>query len=295
MVVVLMSTYNGGKYLQEQLHSLMQQKNVEFEILVRDDGSTDSTCDILNEWQNKGLLTWYKGENKGPAYSFLDLIYKAPDADYYAFCDQDDVWSPEKLQVAVNSLCVERAALYFSQTQMVDANLNPIKTPVLNPKIVIEEAVINYYVTGCTVVFNRRLRSYVKEYRPSFIVMHDLWCYLICLCVGGEIVYDPCPHIYYRQHSDNVVGLKRGLVKEWKRRIVNCFLSKERLRSRTVNELLLGYGKYLPENKRKFLFMIQSYRNNTLSCFKLLFSSKVMPINITRNLLFRISVLLRIF
>ena len=86
-VIVLLSTYNGGKYLSEQLDSLVAQKGVDVGILVRDDGSTDTTLSILDEWQEKGLLTWYSSGNLGPGKSFMDLLKRAPSGAYYAFCD----------------------------------------------------------------------------------------------------------------------------------------------------------------------------------------------------------------
>ena len=159
-----MSTYNGAKYLEQQLQSLFNQQGVNFKILVRDDGSTDETIDILNKWQDKNKLCWYSGINLGPALSFLDLLKEAPDSDFYAFCDQDDIWLPNKLRVAVESLKDKiTPSLYFSQTQLVDESLNILPTKKINPLCVLEEGAVSNYVTGCTVVINNRLRSEVVD------------------------------------------------------------------------------------------------------------------------------------
>ena len=91
-VTILLSSYNGETYLDEQLESIEAQKDVQTRILVRDDGSTDHTCDILDQWQQKTNLKWYCGENIGPARSFMDLLRQAGDSYYYAFSDQDDYW-----------------------------------------------------------------------------------------------------------------------------------------------------------------------------------------------------------
>lgn len=99
-----MTTYNGEKYLKEQLDSLLKQVGVSVKILVRDDGSTDQTKSILDTYQKKGLIDWYCGEHLNAPRGFLDLINRAPNADYYAFCDQDDVWDSDKLFIAVNLL-----------------------------------------------------------------------------------------------------------------------------------------------------------------------------------------------
>ena len=103
-IQVLLSTYNGARYLREQLDSLLSQENVDIKILVRDDGSTDDTIKILNEYQNRGLLAWYTGPNMRPAKSFLNLLIQSPESEVYAFCDQDDVWKPEKMYMAVCQL-----------------------------------------------------------------------------------------------------------------------------------------------------------------------------------------------
>ena len=121
-VTILLSTYNGEKYLEEQLESITSQKGVSTKIIVRDDGSSDRTCDILDTWKEKSALTWYRGENIGPAQSFMDLLRNAGDACYYAFSDQDDFWLSDKMQTAVSKLesYDGRPALYFCQTELVD-------------------------------------------------------------------------------------------------------------------------------------------------------------------------------
>ena len=104
IITVLMSTYNGEKYLREQIESILNQKNVRVQILVRDDGSTDHTHIILDEYQKNGKLNWYTGMNLKSSKSFMNLVTKAPETEYYAFCDQDDVWNNDKLYRAVNKL-----------------------------------------------------------------------------------------------------------------------------------------------------------------------------------------------
>ena len=104
-VLVILSTYNGEKYLREQIESVLKQENVKISILVRDDGSTDNTCNILEEYEKKGLLRWYTGKNLKPAKSFIDLIFHATnDFDYYAFCDQDDFWYFKKIYSAIEQM-----------------------------------------------------------------------------------------------------------------------------------------------------------------------------------------------
>ena len=129
-VVILLSTYNGAKYLRELLDSLLNQSHKNISILVRDDGSTDATLELLAEYGNKyNNITYYKGENLKPARSFMDLLKQSEDADYYALSDQDDVWLPDKIEIAIKQLEANKADLYHSAFQMTDSNLNPIPTP----------------------------------------------------------------------------------------------------------------------------------------------------------------------
>lgn len=126
-VMVLLSTYNGEKYLKEQIDSVLSQKNVNVNILVRDDGSYDETKTILQKYQDEGKLKWYTGNNLKATYSFLDLLHNTPKADYYAFCDQDDVWNENKLIMAINkleNLPKYKPALYTGRLNITDSELN---------------------------------------------------------------------------------------------------------------------------------------------------------------------------
>ena len=136
-VTILLSSYNGETYLDEQLESIVAQKGVMTDILVRDDGSSDHTCDILDQWQQKTSLRWYSGENIGPARSFMDLLRQADDSCYYAFSDQDDYWLSDKLKVAVDKLesYERRPALYFCQTELVDKKLNRVNSVIIHPRL----------------------------------------------------------------------------------------------------------------------------------------------------------------
>ncbi len=123
-LIVLLSAYNGEKYIREQLDSLLAQSLCGVEIFVRDDGSTDRTRGILEEYREQGMLSWIAGENLGPSQSFWQLLRNCDDADYYAFCDQDDVWDPDKLEVAVQALQQldpVNPALYCGDVRVTDA------------------------------------------------------------------------------------------------------------------------------------------------------------------------------
>lgn len=272
-VLVLLSTYNGDKYLEEQIQSLLKQKGVDVDILVRDDGSNDNTRLILNSYQKQGVLKWYTGDNLKPARSFMDLMQNAGSYPYYAFCDQDDVWLEDKLVSAVESLKhhSKEPSLYFSQTQLVDENLRELSTEKLSPLCSFSESMIESIATGCTFVINKKMKELTDIYNPSYISMHDYWLYRLNIAVKGFIYYDPIPHILYRQHSNNVIGLNKDRYLGVKRRIKRI-VYKERQRSKTAEELLKGYSKYISKEEKEVLRWASTCNVSVISKFKLVTS-----------------------
>lgn len=251
-ITVLMSTYNGERFLREQMDSILKQQDVDVRVLVRDDGSKDNTLPILEDYRQCGQADYYTGPNMGPAYSFLDLLRQAPDSDYYAFADQDDVWLSDKLCIAVRHLqeAADQPALYFSRTQLVDEHLSPLPHHLspLNPYLTFGESLIYEFIPGCTMVMNRALRDIVNTYRPDYLPMHDVWIYSIALAVGARIFFDGEPHMLYRQHGANTIGQGYSIWHEWSRRWQRIS-SNEQSRSRRAQELRKGFPDYItPEN-----------------------------------------------
>lgn len=275
-ILVLMSTFNGEKYIRDQLDSLINQVNVDLSILVRDDGSSDGTVDILKEYELNNLITLYEGENLKPANSFFDLINKAPKADYYAFCDQDDVWDKEKLAKAIEKLSkidIEIPTMYFSKAQLVDQNLNEIKDGVYpTHSYTFGTALLRNNVTGCTVVFNSNLMDYAKKYTPKKVLMHDHWLYLLCLSLGGNVVYDSNSYIRYRQHNNNVLGGGHTLFKTLKR---SSFFSNKGLRLEIATQLFNAYSDDIPVQNKVILEKFINYRKNIITKMTLIFSKEV--------------------
>lgn len=219
-VIVLLSTYNGEKYLQEQLESLAAQEDVEVEILARDDGSKDGTTTILNEWQERGLLKWYSTTNIGCCKSFMNLLETAADGAYYAFCDQDDVWLPNKLKLTMDKMAATekenpgKPIIIHTDMNVVDENLNIIhesfwRSSGLRPDIL---KTFPYLCTcnsvnGCTIVMNSAARRLILDkYVEQETIIHDVISALTIAYYGGIIDYVETPTMLYRQHSNNVVG-----------------------------------------------------------------------------------------
>lgn len=216
-ITVLMSTYNGAKYLREQVDSILAQTGgVSVKLLVRDDGSKDDTITILEQYAREFplVVSVIRGENLGFALSFSQLIVEGlqryPQCDYFAFADQDDVWLPEKLAKAVEMVKREAADIpvtYCSNTQLVDSDLNPIRMR-WNPQTVQltkERCLIQSFATGCTMVFNRKAATLYADYRPTVVKVHDYLMYQMCMFLG-KVIWDERSFILYRQHSNNQIG-----------------------------------------------------------------------------------------
>ena len=297
-VQILLSTYNGEKYLNEQIESIQKQKGAEINILVRDDGSTDSTTHMLSKWQEDGVLEWYKGENIGPARSFMNLLREAPKADYYAFCDQDDVWDENKILIAIENLDKTKKkvpALYFSRTQVVDQNLLPIKGINYPQRVyTFGNALIKNNCTGCTMVFNKNMLDIAIMYEPSFIAMHDYWIYLLCLSIEGNVIYDVNTYIKYRQHSNNVVGGKQSLVKEYYNKF-RILISRSKTRFKIANELKLGYYDVMSYKNREIIDKVTNYNKSMKDKLKLIFDKDIRTNNLKDNIFFIVAVLFEAF
>ena len=226
-VAVLMSTYNGEKYLKEQLESILKQSGVNVQIFIRDDCSSDSTRDILTQYSNENPdIHINLGENLGVGNSFMELLYSVPDSfDYYALADQDDIWEENKIIEAVNKL--EDKLLYASNQECVDKFGNSIGLRYkedafihLTPVSILECNMI----AGCTMVMsNKFFKLLTKESnRPSQSLLrnriHDVWLAMVASLFEG-IVYDTRSFIKYRQHENNVVGAKSSFSKRVKSKI----------------------------------------------------------------------------
>ena len=274
-ICVMLSTYNGQKYLKEQLDSLLNQKNIDVTIMVRDDGSTDGTQDILNEYKEKGVQ-WYQGENVRPAKSFLDLINSAPETEYYAFCDQDDYWQENKLYAAVELMEKSnqdntKPVFYYSNVNVVDAQLNLINKSNIDKKGVdnIKRVMMSNSAIGCTVVMNKALIEQLKKAKPSYVYMHDWWAYAVCLALGGKIVFDENAYISYRQHGNNCLGFDKKKIDVKKA----MFGKADCLASRLAGQLLQCYEADMDDSVKEDVKALAYYKEKWSYKRKLLFDN----------------------
>lgn len=254
-VLVLMSTYNGTRYMSTQIDSVLAQKGVDVRLLVRDDGSTDGTQQVLDDYQSRGLLTWYQGDNRRPCQSFLELLDSCGESGYYAFCDQDDYWYEDKLVAAVEQLKAcpsDEAKLYFCKKNIVDGDLKPLKRPDTNVRVVsYGAAILNCVASGCTMVMNRASVALLRTYHPQYATMHDAWAYRV-VNAFGTVVYDETPHMDYRQHGGNEVGADKPFGTRIREGIRSLGQRKYMTyRSTGAKEMLTAFGDKLPPREKK--------------------------------------------
>lgn len=220
-IVVLISTYNGEKYLKQQIDSILNQKSShQIDLRVRDDGSTDGTIEILQSYVEKypKRVQVYFRENIGYINSFFELIREAEGYDYYALSDQDDIWLEDKIETAVEA-CESSAyngpLLYGSSSFLVNDQLEIMGETQKNLRgITWDNLLIQNFFPGHTQVFNDALCKMLKaEVDCSKIYVHDFWITYMAF-LHGKAIFDNQSHTYYRQHGTNTVGFGKNTV-EW--------------------------------------------------------------------------------
>lgn len=219
VVNVLMATFNGDLYLDEQLRSIHDQAEVRINLIVSDDNSDDATVEILRRWKanwTRGEFIILSGPSSGYAENFRSLLQRCDlAADYIAFADQDDIWDADKLITAIQflrRLPRECPGLYCSRTRLVDESGYDVGySPEFQRPASFRNAIVQSIGGGNTMVLNRiAAQLAIESARRSSFVSHDWWCYIIVSAANGRILYDPKPRIGYRQHASNVIGRNTG-------------------------------------------------------------------------------------
>ncbi len=285
LIKVLLSTYNGERYLKEQIDSVLSQNGVTVRLIIRDDGSNDGTLKLLREYStNYSCIELIEGQNIGCSKSFFNLMSSAfeDDVDYYAFCDQDDVWHPDKLSVAIEKLKIhdKTPSLYCSNLKVVNEYGEFLRFMYSsNTKPNKNFSLLSNIATGCTCVINQNLlKLFINHDLPKDAVMHDWWFYCLA-CFYGNVIFDSDAYISYRQHSNNVYGArsKSYLVKSinFLKSLVNS--DKEHYRERQAKEFLHSSYSALSNKDKKIVDVIANYRTNLFTRLRLTFSREIIP------------------
>lgn len=253
-MAVVMSTYNGERFLGQQIDSILEQSGVSVDLYVRDDASTDGTGDILRYYEGRYDNVHVEfGESLGVGNSFMKALDQIPDGyDYYGFSDQDDIWMTDKCIAAVEKLRETGKVLYASNQECVDAEGNTLGLrygPEDHIHVQPVEIVFLNMLAGCTFVFTRDLAERLREKPFSDdllrVRIHDVVVAAAASLCGG-ICYDEASHMKYRQHEDNVVGAAQTTrLDDIKTKVKKAFDRSERNgRSRLARELV----ERLPES-----------------------------------------------
>jgi len=215
LIAILLCTYNGAQFIADQLDSLMDQKHENWVLFASDDGSTDTTLEILRLYQAKwpaGKLMIRSGPQNGFCQNFLSLACDPMlRADYYAFCDQDDVWLPTKLSTALENIVANQAVnvpyVYCGRTRYVTDQLQPCgMSPLFVFPRTFRNALVQSIAGGNTMVFNQSAKLLIEKAGPLDVASHDWWVYQLVTGVEGEVYYDQVPQLLYRQHANALVG-----------------------------------------------------------------------------------------
>ena len=272
---VLLATYNGEKYLKEQIDSILNQTYKNIHLIVSDDGSKDNTRAILEQYQKQDnrITIYFQEQNLGYIKNFEFLLEKV-ESDYYMLSDQDDVWLPEKIEKSMQTLKNQNADLVFGDLEVVDENLKTIYPSfgdfmLLNRKIkkYINSYKVNYLyncVTGCTILSKK---EYIKDILPmphnSKYVLHDYWMGLM-VALKGKLAYMPEKYIKYRQHGNNQIGTDK---------ISHKFKKLDQVRNLFIEVKLGVFGTYV-ENNSKFPKDVQELNLQALEYFKMVQTKK---------------------
>ncbi len=218
-VVIVMSVFNGEKYVIEQIDSILRQESVNVKLWIRDDGSTDSTVSLINEkYAGDDRVFIQKGQNLGACKSFIEAVFCCEFVgDYYGFSDADDVWVIDKVKHSIEQLKKEGGDIpvaVSTRLEIVDESLGPLGyTKVPRKGLIFKNAIVETVASGASILMNEQAFKLIRSVRPSHAVMHDAWVYLV-ISAFGKFIYSEYPTIKYRQHGSNVFGASSSLKKK---------------------------------------------------------------------------------
>jgi glycosyltransferase involved in cell wall biosynthesis len=265
-VVICLATYNGETYLRDQLESLINQENVDIEILVGDDGSTDKTLGVLREYAQLGKLAGVHHFNRvGTNKNFLNLLKLCKEYDFVAFSDQDDIWESNKLYELSKLLGSEKPELAFCQRSILISGKRSYIPKFLNvSKVGFQNALVENVAPGNTMLLNQKAVEIIIASNASSAEYYDSYIYLLISGLG-VVKYLPKPLLKYRIHENNAVGIRRFDISGYKHAVKNYVFNAQLLKS--------GYSESLDAEKlellENFLMSFQE-KNKIKSVFRLL-------------------------
>jgi glycosyltransferase involved in cell wall biosynthesis len=271
-VAILLATFNGDRFLSAQLDSLESQFHQDWFVIASDDGSSDNTLKILKEYQERwpeGKLSIRTGPEQGFCQNFLSMACDGEiKADFYAFCDQDDVWLPTKLTTAINNIHKNQEDtipyVYCGRTTYVDEKLKKLGcSPLFSFPRTFRNALIQSIAGGNTMVFNQKTKDLLEKVGIVDHPSHDWWLYQLTTGAGGDVFYDPIPQVLYRQHRDALVGGNNSVGARLER--ISMVLKGQFRRWSDQNIAILENAKpYFKHGSKETLELFETLRNAKL-------------------------------
>lgn len=296
-IAILLSTYNGELYISKLFESLKKQTLSQYiNIYIRDDGSSDNTINIINSWKNELNIVLYKGSNIGPSKSFWELLKNEKIvADFYFFCDQDDIWDPLKVEESLK-LLKDDTHLVFCNCRLIDFEGILIKDLYLTskPTINLQRLFISGIAQGCSMAFTKELRDWIISLDITCIPMHD-WILMIYAKEYGKIQYINTPLFDYRIHSNNAVAKNKKNSPKSILRTLNKWRKSRSLSMSCVAHELLENCNTLSKEDIQYLTVVENYKTNLIYKKKLLFGQTFKNIDRRTKMSYQIRVLLNIY
>ncbi|MBN2895284.1 MAG: glycosyltransferase family 2 protein [Campylobacterales bacterium] len=260
LVSIAMATYNGARYLKEQIHSILSQSYSNIELIITDDASTDETCAILKllAQEDSRIKLILNLTNRGFVSNF-ERALKCVNGEYIALADQDDIWEEQKIEKLLNA--INGYSLIHSDAFLIDEHNNVIHSSHSNnSKKIIQKDIKGYFiannVTGCTALFSAKLLDDLLPFPPE-VILHDWWIAIVAMKHHGVVYLDE-PLVRYRQHHSNLIGSSKG----------NTFPIFEK-RVKLIEEYLLFLKMLqnrhlLNQNDTEFLYGLIKYHHEFL-------------------------------
>lgn len=296
-----MGTFNGARYLKEQLDSFEKQTFTNWKLIVSDDGSTDGTIEILKSYQKlwpDGKLEIRNGPKKGFCQNFIYLLNDPNMSfDYYCFSDQDDIWSDFKLTRAI--LLIKKIEkkrsipiLYGARTTLVNRDGIYLGTSPLYKKPSFSNALVQNIAGGNTMVFNSLAKNIMAIELNYSVISHDWWAYLVITGAGGEFIYDTTPVLAYRQHEANLVGSKNGLSKKLLR-LKKLFKGQlKNWNDNRINALMSKIAILSSENQKIFSEFVQIRNKSWIKRLTWALTTKVKRQSLLENSIYFLALIL---
>lgn len=271
---ILLATYNGEKYLKEQIDSILNQTYKNIHIIISDDCSKDSTREILNQYEGNEKITIFKQKNNLGYVKNFEFLLEQVESNLFMLCDQDDIWLEEKISKAVEKLKSENLDLVFGDLEIVDKDLNTLY-PSFNKFMKLDRKIKKYLstdrlqylyncMTGCTILCKKEFLSKVLPLpKNSKYMIHDYWLGLV-VSLHGRVGFIETPYIRYRQHGNNQVGTDK---------ISHKFTKIEQVRNLFIDVKLEIFQTYV-ENENIFPKNYQELNKKALDYFKMLSKKK---------------------